>query len=1476
MVNQNDKNPDVWKPKNRWLVTESLHIGVGKALFLWFMALSFIPLATVSYINYLNSFKGLTEVAQKSLTTSSKLRSENLNNYFKDIANLLEIHVKQRSNIEMMERLSAGALKFDGTYSQFIRSENWSRIITDYKKDLRRISDIKNLTDIYFIDKDGNILFSQKQNEDLGANIFNGKLSQSRFAKMTRDVLDKSKTLFSDFEFYFPENNNIRGFIGTPLKNIKDEIIGVYVFEISLDQIKGILRSDLDLGSTGSSFILGEDLMMRTGSRFDNDSVILRKKITTNLAKRWDHYIHRNTSNVDSLVMVQNEKMGNYPNQNNIWVYGIYRNINFLESLGVHWAVFEEIEHVETFAFTRQIYETVRLSLIITAILVIIFSLLITRFTVKPIKLLSAWAKQVARGELIMKDIRAPKNEVGEMKDSFNNMVEWIHNIADVAIAMAKGDFTKNVIIRSKEDVLGQSMNEMIESFRSVVNQANHIAKGDYTANVVPRSEVDTLGIALYKMTETLRENAIEINNQVWLKTGLSTLNERMSRKRDLKELTDDIISFIAQYLSAKPALIYLPDTLGGALNLQSSYAFSDPEKLFVSFRIGEGVLGQVAKDFIPLEISNINKTAFPVIDLGVETISPNSYYFFPVVYEGKLVCVIQIGTVSLLTDLQKQFFVSSTESIALAVNMANSNDKLSTLLEQTQQQKELLQVQQEELRQTNEELEEQTKALLMSEETLQHQKEELSVINEELEERSRAIEKEKETIKIINVELQKAQIEKENKAKDLEMASKYKSEFLANMSHELRTPLNSILVLSQLLSDNAKGTLNEKQVEFAKTIHSSGSDLLSLINEILDLSKVEAGKIDIVIERFSLSVFAEQLNRIIAPITKRKGLDFSVQIDESLPEYIYNDSQRVQQILRNLLSNSAKFTENGFVKLKIYRPNEKENRLKELNFAETIAFEVSDSGIGIPKEKFRLIFDAFQQAEGTTNRKYGGTGLGLTISKSFADLLGGEIFVSSEENAGSVFTLFLPEKGKNTKIPTVVDAKKDILIGENAYQLIKPVLHEIVPASETEPKVEPKVFSSNEPLTDGFPPLQDGLVDDRNSIKAGDRFILVIEDDTNFLKIMYDLAIERKFKCLLAEDGETGLYFADMFNPSAIILDIGLPGIDGFEVMERLKANPQTRHIPVHFISAVDKNLDAMRMGAIGYLTKPVSLEMLNSAFGKIEETISKSVKRLLVVDDEEIMRKSIVGLVDGKDVQTVAVATGEEAILILKEEEFDCVVLDLGLKDMTGFEVLEAIRNEKKLSKIPIIVYTGKELNRTEELMLKKLSDSIIIKGARSPERLLAETTLFLHRVEANLPKEKQDILNVSGDKDAVFKDKKILVVDDDMRNVFAISAVLEDKGLNIIAAKNGRDGIEKLIKNPDVNLVLMDIMMPEMDGYEAMQEIRKDIKYSRLPIIALTAKAMKDDRQKCIDAGANDYLTKPFDPEKLISMLRVWLYR
>ncbi|HSW67821.1 MAG TPA: response regulator, partial [Bacteroidales bacterium] len=690
-----------------------------------------------------------------------------------------------------------------------------------------------------------------------------------------------------------------------------------------------------------------------------------------------------------------------------------------------------------------------------------------------------------------------------------------------------------------------------------------------------------------------------------------------------------------------------------------------------------------------------------------------------------------------------------------------------------------------------------------------------------------------------------------------LELVNRFKSEFLANMSHELRTPLNSILVLSQLLVENAKGNLAQKQVEYARTIHSSGSDLMTLINEILDLSKVESGKLEINVDKLYFSNFREDIEKTFTPLVLNKGLRLLVDIEQKLPPFMMTDRQRVFQVIKNLISNAIKFTEKGEVELRIYRPSPEIYLNRQgLKANECIAFSVRDTGTGIPKDKFQLIFDAFQQADGTTSRKYGGTGLGLSISKNFSELLGGEIHVASEPGIGSTFIMYLPE----TYTPPKEPEKPEATSSEN-----KP----------TQPVVEAKPAEGSKKL-ETFHTLPANLYDDRDTILKGDRFILVIEDDISFLKVLYDLSHEKGFKCLLATDGESGLYFADYYGPSAIILDVGLPCIDGFEVMTRLKANPHTRHIPVHFITANDKGEEAFKMGAVGYITKPVSTESLQQVFKKLEEVITSASKRILVVDDEEIIRRSLVSLLSGKDVEIKAVASGTEAFELLKTERFDGIVLDLGLDDISGADLLEKIRQEKELANIPVFIYTGKELTQEEESRLSKYADSIIIKGARSPERLLAETTLFLHRIKAVMPLEKQEMLEAVFNRDAVFQNRKVLIVDDDMRNVFALTNVLEDCGLRVIVGRNGREGLELLQKNKDVDLVLLDIMMPEMDGYETMRAIRKDPKYAKLPIIALTAKAMKDDREKCITAGANEYLSKPFDKDKLLSLLRVWLYR
>lgn len=585
------------------------------------------------------------------------------------------------------------------------------------------------------------------------------------------------------------------------------------------------------------------------------------------------------------------------------------------------------------------------------------------------------------------------------------------------------------------------------------------------------------------------------------------------------------------------------------------------------------------------------------------------------------------------------------------------------------------------------------------------------------------------------------------------------------------------------------------------------------------------------------------------------------------VPVGIVTDRQRIDQVIKNFLSNAVKFTEKGSVTLGVTRPRKDIDKLSDkLDYDKSIAISVSDTGVGIPLDKQDLIFEAFQQVDGTTSRKYGGTGLGLSISREFVKLIGGELGLISDTDKGSTFLIYLPVEMKD--VPSMETVTREPVgrpqPGMNNSQLVKPQ----TAINDQPEKVVPREFSVD---------AESGVVwDDRRDHQSGDKSILVIEDDMNFAKILYDLAHEKGFKCLVAENGETGLYMADYYKPGAIILDIGLPGIDGYSVLERLKENQVTRHIPVNFISGSEKNLDALKMGAIGYLTKPVSLEMIDSTFGKIERILEKKVKKLLVVEDNENMRKSIIELLGNGDITSTGISSGKEALEHLKTGDFDCMVLDIGLSDMLGFDLLDKIRNDDTISYIPIIIYTGKELTLEEEALLTKYADSIIVKGAKSPERLLDETALFLHRIEANLPEEKQRMIRMAHDKDAIFKDKKILLVDDDMRNVFALTHVIEDKGMKIVVGRNGREGLACLDANPDVDLVLMDIMMPEMDGYETTMEIRKQNKYKNLPIIAITAKAMTGDKNKCVEAGANDYLSKPIDTDKLVSLLKVWLYK
>lgn len=850
----------------------------------------------------------------------------------------------------------------------------------------------------------------------------------------------------------------------------------------------------------------------------------------------------------------------------------------------------------------------------------------------------------------------------------------------------------------------------------------------------------------------------------------------------------------------------------------------------------------------------------------------------YPVVFEDELIGVVELASFEGFTNLHTQLFSQLIMNLGVILNNVRRRLRVEELLresqaltEELQVQSEELQTQQEELRRSNENLEEQTGALKRSEELLQRQQEELEHFNTELIAKTRALEEQVREVEEKNDEIEQTKTQLEQQAMQLSMTSKYKSEFLANMSHELRTPLNSLLILSQLLSENKDGNLSVKQQEYAQTIYMSGADLLKMIDEILDLSKVDAGKMDINYETMRMEELTSFVQQNFGPMANKKELDLNIEFDSNLPEWVYTDSHRVKQILRNLLSNAFKFTNRGSVSL-IGQKMKKEELPGYLNTnQEYVGFTVKDTGIGIPSDKTDLIFEAFQQVDGTTSRKYGGTGLGLSISRELARLLGGAIQVESSEGVGSSFTLFLPDNHEDEV--QVDDAVREAAIASEIENFGRDS-QTMRSGRQTVLTPDPDSTSFMElPKTDLPVPSQ--LEDDQENLSEDDKILLIIEDDVNFAHILMDMARGRGFKAIVALQGDKGLEMARQYLPDAIILDIQLPVMDGWAILGELKSSSATRHIPVHVISVIDDMKQGLMMGAIAYLKKPSSKDSLDKAFSHIESYTENQLKRLLIVEDDEIQRKAIIELIGHDDVAITAVSTGSEALNELHSQRYDCMVLDLMLTDMTGFELLDQIRDDQYLNDLPIIIYTGKELDSKEEMKLRKYAESIIIKDVKSPERLLDETTLFLHRVEANLPEDKRRILQKLHNKETLFEGKKILLVDDDIRNVFALSSVLEGYRMDVTFAENGREALEILDKNPEIDLVLMDMMMPEMDGYEAMTRIRQMPKFEKLPIIALTAKAMKDDRGKCIEAGASDYVKKPIQTDQLLSLMRVWLY-
>jgi HAMP domain-containing protein/CheY-like chemotaxis protein len=1045
----------------------------------------------------------------------------------------------------------------------------------------------------------------------------------------------------------------------------------------------------------------------------------------------------------------------------------------------------------------------------------------------------------VANGDLKQNLTVASKGEVAALAETINNMTDTLATFADQVTTVAREvgvegrlggqanvpgaagtwkDLTGNV------NLLAANLTTQV---RAIAEVATAVTKGDLTRSVQveARGEVAELKDNINTMIGNLRLTTDRNTEQDWLKTNLARFTNMLQGQRDLATVGRMMLSELAPLVEAQHGVIYQVEADGETqgLKLLAAYADDAANGYAQQLQLGEGLIGQCARDARRMLITDIPTNVVPIRS-GLFKAPPRHVIVLPVLFEGDVKAVIELASLGAFTALQLSFLDQLTMSIGIVLNSIEATMQTEGLLKQSQQLATELQSQQTELQQTNEQLEQ--KAQQLADRNV-----EVEAKNQEIEQARRAV---------------------EEKATELALTSKYKSIFLANMSHELRTPLNSILILGQQLTENPDGNLTNKQVEFARTIHGAGTDLLNLISDILDLSKIESGTVSVDAEEVYFSNLLEMIARPFRHEAENRRLKFEVTLSPSLDRSIVTDSKRLQQVLKNLLSNAFKFTAEGSVKLAVSTAASGWNAdHPTLRHAPTVvSFEVSDTGIGIPPEKQRIIFEAFQQADAGTSRKYGGTGLGLAISRELANLLGGEIQLRSTPGKGSVFTLFLPltYSGGAAAKPASSNLVEGIHQGASTLA-----------ASMRAP---------DRPL--------EQILDDRDALNAGDSVVLIVEDDAPYARVMMAIAKEQGFKVLVAQRGAEALSLAREHLPTAISLDIFLPDMLGWAVLGELKRDPATRHIPVQIVTLDEDRCHGFARGAFAFVHKPTTPDFLDDAFARIKDYAAPRRKRLLLVEDDEAERKSVSELLGSTDIEITAADTGEAALALLREKPVDCVVLDLKLPDMSGFEVLENIRDDAALCDVPVVVFTGRELSADEDARLRTMARSVVVKGVESPERLLDETALFLHRVVADLPLAKQSMLQRLHSSDEDLMKRTVLLVDDDTRNIFALSSVLERRGMEVLTATTGNEALSVLDSRSDVAIVLMDIMMPGMDGYETIQAIRAKAVFRRLPILALTAKAMKGDREKCLEAGASDYLAKPVNVEQLLSALRMWLHR
>lgn len=1072
----------------------------------------------------------------------------------------------------------------------------------------------------------------------------------------------------------------------------------------------------------------------------------------------------------------------------------------------------------------------------------LVFGIFLSRNITVPLKRVVDAASKIAVGDLAVKLDMQSADEVGALAHSFREMIAYIRDVAEVTRSISEGDLRVDVSLRSAQDVLNTSLGKMLSYIQDISSITEKISNKDLQVEVHPKSDQDVLNHSLQRMVTNLRAMIQAIEQTNWQQNGLNQLNNELLGEDSLLAVCDKAIRFVSRFVNAGYGALYVYDAKQEAVALYSSYAFTERDNVSNRYTLGEGVVGQVALEKSPILLKNIRRSD-GLIKTGTTSTVPLNTYTFPLIYDQELYGVLELASFESFDKAKQNFLNETNRAIATAIFSSKQRERVQELLHISQQAQKDAEHAAQEAEHAKDEAQKQAKEvqkantrLEQQQQQLQQQSEELQQVNAHLKEQQHRLQQQSEELRQQNENLNVAREELDKRAKDLELASKYKSEFLANMSHELRTPLNSIILLSKMLSRNEKGNLNKKDVKQANVIHQAGEELLRLINDILDLSKIEAGKVTLNPTQFSTGSLLDSFKDLFHSIAEEKGLEFIIQDD--LNTTLITDNDKLSQVIRNLLANAFKFTRQGSVSLHVLPgPAQKD----------IIQILVADTGIGIPKDKQRQVFEAFQQADGSTSREFGGTGLGLSIAREYVKLLQGTIKLESEEGEGTTFTLTFPLALKGvplSEVPEEPETPKDV----SPQRVPMPKKKSVTVVTE--------------------------IVDDRNSISPSDKVMLIIEDNADLAQNTMDVTRRMGFKVLVALDGRTGLSLAAKYRPTGILLDLVLPDINGMEVLRELKSTRELRHIPVHIMSSKERNNTYRAAGAVGYYQKPINDIDIQHAIENLISISEKYPKHLLIVEDDKTQREAIQELFgNGEELKITGVTSQEEAIEEIDKQIYDAAIVDLGLKDGSGYDICKYIKLHNIV--LPVIIYTGRELTEDEERELRKYTDSIIIKTARSYERLSDEVSVFLHKmyhgeselvVQPTPPGPLEDTGSLDG--------KKILIVDDDMKNVFVLASALENNGATIIDAQDGQAALDILRQEDNIDLVLMDIMMPVMDGYTAIREIRKDPKLKHLPIIALTAKALKDDRKKCIQAGADDYLSKPVDYDGLIRLAKAWI--